>query len=431
MLTRRDLRGIISDYYKTADLDVENVPRREFALLGFDGFMKRHQGFNTIDELKKCASESYPIALYASLSLYLDPAARNSKNTNRSLNCQECGHSWKAEEGFKGSSHKAICPECHIVCEIQDTSKKDRRGQDLAFDIDYGDIPNTADMSPSQQLGAAARSTYNLYQLLINDFGIGQEDILITFSGGKGFHMRVKGEEYLHLSEKARKALISYVSGYNFNIMDFVKVRAMAHTGNAWSLRPHSSGWGKRFNNSVSYFLALSKSNYDDFKKMVHMHWPWHEEKAKYGKKKSLPSEKVMAGFYEACKENADSILKGGNIRQMKDANAKRLLSVSLARTRNLHASFVDRRVTADKARILRIPGSLHGKKGMVCCEVPSPDDLKNGLSVIFDMQRKALGTEDTEVEIRHVSNTYYGVYEPGVHVLPRYKAIAALCAQG
>ncbi len=27
MLTRRDLRGIISDYYKTADLDVENLPR--------------------------------------------------------------------------------------------------------------------------------------------------------------------------------------------------------------------------------------------------------------------------------------------------------------------------------------------------------------------------------------------------------------------
>ncbi len=73
------------------------------------------------------------------------------------------------------------------MCEIQDTSKKDRRGQDLAFDIDYGDIPNTADMSPSQQLGAAARSTYNLYQLLTNDFGIEQEDILITFSGGKGF----------------------------------------------------------------------------------------------------------------------------------------------------------------------------------------------------------------------------------------------------
>jgi len=431
MLTRHDLRGIISDYYKRATLEVDNVPRREFASLGLDGFMKRHQGFNTIDELKAYAAESHSAALYASLSLYLDPAARNNKNTNRGLNCQECGHSWKEEEQFKGSSLKAVCPECHIVCEIQDTSKKDRRGQDLAFDIDYGDIPNTADMSPSQQLGAAARSTYNLYQLLTTDFGITKDNILITFSGGKGFHVRVKGEEYLHLSEKARKALVSYVSGYDFTPTDFIAVRAMAHSGNTWSLRSYSSGWGKRFNDSVSYFLSLSRGNYDDFKKMVHMHWPWHEEKKNYGKKKSLPSEKVMTGFYESCKEHADSILKGGDMRQMKDTNAKRLLAISLARARNLHASFVDRRVTADKARILRIPGSLHGKKGMVCCEVPTPEDLKNGLSVIFDMQRKALGEEETEVEIRHVSNTYYGVYTPGVHVLPRYKAIAALCAQG
>lgn len=431
MLTRRDLRYIISDYYKTADLEVGEVPRREFALLGFDGFMTRHQAFNTVEEVCKRASEDYPVALYASLSLYLDPAARNPKNTNRGLNCQECGHSWKEEERFKGSTLRAVCPECHTVCGRQDTTKKDRRGQDLAFDIDYGDIPNTADMSPTQQLGAAARSTYNLYQLLTNDFGISSEDILITFSGGKGFHVRVMGEEYLNLSEKARKSLISYVSGYDFKPTDFIKVTAMGMGGNTWSLKPHKGGWVLRFNNSVSYFLTLSKGNYEDFKKMVHMHWPWHEDKKNYGKKKNLPSEQVMTGFYEACKEHADSILKGGDIRQMKDTNAKRLLSVSLARARNLHASFVDRVVTADKARILRIPGSLHGKKGMVCCKVPSPEDLKNGLSVIFDMQRKALGEEETEIEIRHVSNTYYGVYEPGVHVLPRYKAIAALCAQG
>ena len=157
MLTRRDLRYLISDYYKTADLEVGDVPRREFALLGFDGFMTRHQAFNTVEEVRQRASEDYPVALYASLSLYLDPAARNKKNTNSGLICQECGHSWKAEKNFKGSSEKAICPQCHTVCEIQDTSKKDRQGQDLAFDIDYGDIPGTADMTRNQKLGAAAR----------------------------------------------------------------------------------------------------------------------------------------------------------------------------------------------------------------------------------------------------------------------------------
>ena len=40
----------------------------------------------------------------------------------------------------------------------------------------------------------------------------------------------------------------------------------------------------------------------------------------------------------------------------MKDADAKRLLSFALYRTRLRHASFVDSRVTADKARVLRSP---------------------------------------------------------------------------
>ena len=37
---------------------------------------------------------------------------------------------------------------------------------DLAFDIDYGDIPGADLRSPRENLGAAARSTLNLVKLL-------------------------------------------------------------------------------------------------------------------------------------------------------------------------------------------------------------------------------------------------------------------------
>ena len=113
----------------------------------------------------------------------------------------------------------------------------------------------------------------------------------------------------------------------------------------------------------------------------------------------------------------------------MKDSEANRLLAFALARTRLRYASFVDRVVTADKARVLRVPGSLHGSSGMVCCTVPSIDYLAN-MSWVLDLQKELLGDEEVEVSISKVANTYYGVFEPGEHKVSKHIAYAMLCSQ-
>ena len=102
---------------------------------------------------------------------------------------------------------------------------------------------------------------------------------------------------------------------------------------------------------------------------------------------------------------------------------------IALARTRLRYASFVDRRVTADKARVLRVPGSLHGGSGLVCCKVPSLDHLKD-MSWILDLQKELLGDEEVEVSISKVANTYYGVFEPGEYKVSKHIAYAMLCNQ-
>ena len=113
----------------------------------------------------------------------------------------------------------------------------------------------------------------------------------------------------------------------------------------------------------------------------------------------------------------------------MKDAEAKRLLMFALNRTRLRHASFVDKRVTADKARILRIPGSLHGGSGLVCCKVPTLKHLTD-MSWVLDLQKELLGDEEVEVSISKTAYTYYGVYEPGEHKVSKHIAYALLCSQ-
>ena len=430
MLKKGSLLTLFKEYYSKASLEVDSIPRREFAFMTWDGRMIRHQAHNNEESILEFAQQRAPKAIYASLSKYLDPSHRLPKNVDRkTVNCQECGESYKAD------GNNPPCPSCGVQNEKADINTKDRRAMTLAFDIDYGDIPGHTKRSPKENLGAAARSTINLVNLLTKDLGFDQQSIHITFSGQKGFHIRVATENHPLFSHHAatdefvRKTLINYVSGYSFKPMDFLLVTAHAHSANTWHLKNYSSGWGKRFNESIEYIIKMAFGDDETFRSVLEMYMPWHEDKERKGTKKSLPSAKVIEGFKSACVKHGESILKGHNIREMGDANATRLMSFALARARLRYASFVDSKVTADKARVLRIPGSIHGGSGMVCCTVPSVEHL-NDMSWILDLQAELLGDEEVEVSISKVANTLYGVYEPGEHKVPKNVAISMLCKQ-
>jgi DNA primase small subunit len=429
MLRKENLLALCREYYGKAELSIDNVPRREFAFLTWDGRMIRHQSHNSTDSIIDFAKKRAPKAIYASLSQYLDPSYRPPKDIDiKTIDCQECG------ESYSSNKQSVPCPSCGTLNERANVNAKDRRAQTLAFDIDYGDIPGAETRTPRENLGAAAKSTVNLVTILVKDFGFDYSDFEITFSGMKGFHIRVNTSHGL-FSDKAssdeavRKSLINYVAGYDFNTMDFIRINAHHHGANTWHLKAYESGWGYRFNQSIEYLLKAANADMENFTKILSLYTPWYEDKKRKGTKKTLPSQKVIEGFRAACNENRDSILKGGNIRQMKDAEANRLLSFALARTRLRHAAFVDRRVTADKARVLRIPGSLHGGSGMVCCKVPSIQHLTD-MSWVLDLQKELLGDEEVEVSISKTANTYYGVYEPGEHKVSKHIAYALLCSQ-
>jgi len=429
MLTRESLRGLVKDYYATANLSLDNIPRREIAFLTWDNRMLRHQGHTDEESILNFAVRQTPKAIYASLSQYLDPTHRVPKGTDRKgIDCQECG------EPYKSDNSTAPCPQCGTENEKADINSKDRRAMTLAFDIDYGDIPGSKEKSPKENLGAAARSTSNLITLLTTDLGFDESDLLITFSGKKGFHVRANTDGHplfdskTQVDESIRKALLNYVSGYDFNPTDFIFVRAHSQSANTWHLKGYESGWGQRFNESIQYILSAA-NNKETFEQVLNLYAPWYTDKARYGIKKALPSPKVMEGFRQACLKHRTAILKGGNLRAMKDSEAKRLFTFSLTRARLRYAAFVDKVVTADKARVLRIPGSIHGASGMVCCEVPDPEHL-NDMGWVLSLQGELLGTEEVEVSITKVANTYYGIFEPGEHKVPKHIAIAMLCAQ-
>ena len=167
---------------------------------------------------------------------------------------------------------------------------------DLAFDIDYGDIPGADDRNPRENLGAAARSTLNLVKILVEDLGFEYSDMNITFSGKKGFHVRVANQHPLfsdsaQKDESVRKALVSYVSGYDFTSMDFIKIQAHLHSANTWHLKAYESGWGFRFNQSIEYLLKAASRSLEEFTSILDLYSPWYDDKKRKGQKEPSITE--------------------------------------------------------------------------------------------------------------------------------------------
>ena len=84
----------------------------------------------------------------------------------------------------------------------------------------------------------------------------------------------------------------------------------------------------------------------------------------------------------------------------------------------------IDLSVTDDMRRILRVPGSIHGKTGLPCMLI-SRDELNS--EAIKQKVPEVVGTDLLEVSIPHLAKTPFGVYEAGVAELPRYEALAVL----
>ena len=75
------------------------------------------------------------------------------------------------------------------------------------------------------------------------------------------------------------------------------KSKHTPNQANSWHLKAFESGWGYRFNQSVEYLLKAAKANLEEFTKILGIYTPWYEDKKRKGKKKNLPSQKVIEGF--------------------------------------------------------------------------------------------------------------------------------------
>jgi len=335
-------------YYKNnAPVLPERFTKREFGFMFFDrNFVQRHLGFVKADEIRRFLIAQVPSHCYYSTAYYKTPAAPTME-------------------------------------------EKEWMGADLIFDLDADHLKNADKMTYSEMLEQIKKEMINLVDSFIcGDLGFGEKEVKIVFSGGRGYHAHVSSPKVLSLGAPERREIVDYVTSKGLD-MDwaFPEKRTATSSVNIGNrtltnvavdrLVPgaDSGGWRLRMRNGLAAVV-------DDVVSM----------NAKELKKKypsiSKTVDKTLINVQKDVASSKVSIFERSTMATLTKKSQEILMRIMTEDVMITLAGEVDEPVTADIKRLIRLPGSVHGKSGLRVTPL-TRDELTN-----FDPLRDAVPKE-------------------------------------
>jgi DNA primase small subunit len=345
--TKDYLKDKFQKYYQNAEITLPpRFTSREWGFLSWKGgIMNRHVNFRTVKEVKAYLARIAPAHCYHSVAYYKDPSKKTMID-------------------------------------------KEWQGADLIFDLDADHLPEMEDVKKgkiafSRLMEYIREQTYRLVvDVLLGDFGLSEEDLLITFSGGRGYHVHVRTPELLTLPSGARREIADYLTGKG---LDLNKILINAGYTKEYPIRgkgierknlgieklpkKDAKGWQGIITRYIHNTLDDLREKNDDEKKPI---------------MKKLGVSKDMLDF----KDSNDDMFN-----KLPKTPKKRLVKIALKET----AIYPDEPVTGDIHRLIRLPGSLHGGSGLKVTTMDSKKLEK------FDPMKEAIAFGDDLVKIRSI----------------------------
>jgi len=313
--TRAYLRGRFRDYYRHATITPPPDPRhREWGYIPFSPSgttMVRHQSTLELGDIETFLQRERPRHVYFSAGYYDDPGA-------------------------------------------EQMDAKGWRGSDLVFDLDADHLPavdpNTTTLA--DMLGACKDALIRLLDFLETDFGF--EDITITFSGGRGYHVHVRDASIQQLDRDSRREIVEYVRGIEVDFDHVVATQSVAGPAGRQSpaekrLLTGEGGWSRRVHDRL---LALVEDLLAADREQA------IETLTTYDGIATGKAEAILTAL-----ENNQAAIRRGNI-DLHPAFVS-LVRGLVAETRDAERAPIDEPVTTDTHRLIRLPGSLHGGSGL------------------------------------------------------------------
>ena len=313
------LRDRFRQYYLENDFALpDRFGRREYAFVMFGGKgMIRHLGFEKKQQFSNFIRDRAPQHTYYSSAYYKFPNAPTMQ-------------------------------------------EKDWMGAELIFDLDSDHLPNADKMSFEESLEVVKVEFKKLVEdFLLADFGFDEKYLELFFSGGRGYHCHVKDPMVFDLDSNERREIVDCITARDLidsaipreHVVERSNYRGRSFAS-VKSLRMPSSdekGWRGRISRGIIEILIDIKNSDDPLEKL-----------AEYGVKPRDAEELSKHLSDERLDRIKDGLLdQSRTLRRFFLNNALRKSAVSLS------AGETDEPVTCDVKRLIRLPGSLHGKTGL------------------------------------------------------------------
>lgn len=279
-----------SAYYSNANIQIPSINQREFGFGNIKKIDARHLSFGSSDAFRTYLVTNTPLFVSHSAAYYERPDATPME-------------------------------------------RKGILGADLIFDLDlhaegkYGVYP---------MLEKVKEDAVRLIEdFIVSDFGISKKEIVLVFSGNRGYHIHVRDQAYFGLGSDERRELAEYANGIGLNYLNFFDVSGPKRALRIIGPKESDSGYRGRFAKAVIHAI--------------------NEKTQTFSRKFSNIEERER--FTNGIKEGNWSKTSVSDILERLKPIAEQLPIRSIG---------VDTSVTQDIARLIRVPNSIHGETGLV-----------------------------------------------------------------
>jgi len=280
--------------------------------------------------------------------------------------------SFDSPEELKG--YILSTPPAHVfyssACYLSPKEPMEKKGwlyADLIFDIDADHLPLRPGTPMSEAIEIAKKEIVYLSEILESDFGIEKRKIKIVFSGGRGYHLHVYQEEFRCLGSPERREIVDYLSINSFDV--FSKGTQMMRVRKCF----------------LNFIKELKKRGL--LEKFIKSHGIKKDVVKKIERGLDIIiSDKNISRSFILGNYNLKKVSKSKKFEELCD----KVLNFCISKA-SVH---IDAPVTADVKRLIRFPGSIHGKSGLKTMEI----DL-NSIDE-FDPFTDAIAFEDEKIKL-------------------------------
>ena len=413
------LKNLFQAYYQESQKNIPDISmfdQREFGFLLWDNkFMQRHLAFAKIDDLRQFLIRNSPKHAYSSGSLYSHPDNNEMDNKGYQgcdfvididvdhfyTECKNDHDLWYCKEcGKNGKGMIEKCPSC-------EKSKITRVAWicDKCLDFTKKEIIKLID------------------NFLIPDFALNIEQVKIAFSGHRGYHLKIEDPRIRTLTSDQRREIVDYLTGENIS---FEILGLHEKSSGIFGLLKDNQGWSNKIMTKLEEILHMDTLKIDHF-----LRDPYCGDLNSHQISSLL---KYREDFLETINNNQRNIwsVEGFGL-----TTWKKLLRAVVKKV----SAEIDEPVSIDIHRLIRYPGTLHGKTGFKVQELEynqldefNPLDESNELidPIVFESKKQITQKlEITEVKVpaTKIKGITYGDYEWGEKIeVPHHVAVFLLC---